>query len=287
MQDIINEKHGVFISEAVQHEAIGPEIADFQAGSEGSYAPIFESAQEAIQQGLGKAFLVPAVLLAVRGTLRTLDHEEVAYQLPFEVDARYAVARQVVKEVAGGAIEDGVYKRGYRKAPMPRSKEPKNYERLYSSQYMGDTGASAFRDASWTAGGASKLLEAQSSPTEDRVKIIQHSSGLLIVSRLKDNLLSHVRAHLGTPYLHSHHMWISGDGEDQRVRFRPSVPMLRDAYYLSLANGCPAAKVKPDRGQEVVLHEEWRKIVGYLIPPRATTDLYVNPTAEQQPALVQ
>jgi hypothetical protein len=287
MKDIVNEDHNVFIPAAVQHEAIDPEITDFETGIGGSYAPIFYGAQEAMPHGLQRAFLVPALRFAVRSTLHTLEHEDVAYQLPYEIDARRDVAHQVVTEVVAGAIKDGVYKRGYRKAKMPRLRELDNYTRLYTAQYMGDLGASAFRDAAWTGGGAFKLLEAHSSPVEDKMGVIQRSSGLLIVSRLKDDRLSHVRARLGIPYLHSHHMWIAGDGEDRRVRFRPVVPMLRDAYYLSMVDGCPANKVKTGRGQETVLREEWRNIVSYLIPPRASADLYIEPTPEQQAALVQ
>ncbi|MDB5164682.1 MAG: hypothetical protein JWL89_308 [Candidatus Saccharibacteria bacterium] len=286
MGDLYIEEHSTFIAQDWQSEVVEPRVAQFHGLAPGDYEQTFQDSHTLLQQGISNAFLVPATRFIVDTSLDVLSHEQVAYQLPYEVNDRYEVALEVVRSVTKSAIKQGVFGRAYWNTDLLKAGHKYDAASLSNSKELTNLGGAVFNDAGVMTGGALHLL-LEKGLVEGRQDAIKRSLGLLAVARLQVEAVAPAYYEIGEPYAYSENLCVSQDDSGLRVRIKPDfLRTMRESYYKG--DGCPIARMRAHQAQGTMLQNYWHQLVSFFIPDEATVHGYMEPpSVNQSTPLVQ
>ncbi|HEX5797310.1 MAG TPA: hypothetical protein VFX86_02880 [Candidatus Saccharimonadales bacterium] len=290
MGDLLTAQHNIFIEDRVQREVLGPEVEDFLAGHEGSYGPTFSGTSEAVlaeeREANGSAYFVPGVRFLVKSGLAMLNHEEVNYQIPREVEDRTLVAYDTLRYTAALKGISDVLHAGYEGADVPRPQGAKRARHNPGNlEQMGGLSTAVFGDARMLAGGALKLLRDNEPPVANATEVIQRSYGLLKLAHVVEVVLPALHEQLGAPYAYTGNLRLSGNSDGMTVRFTPNIfKRLKGYTPYRKGGGCPVAKMRSVNMAGTILQEDWQSVVEYLILPDATINNHAEYRLQAQSA---
>ncbi len=248
-----------------------------QAAADGEHwDDIFQKSMSLVERGRQNAFLVPAAHFMIATTMDILGRPEVAQQLPKEVIDRVIAPRQVIEQIAIVSIAQGDLTDAYQRRGVLERGTRVDIRDLSRYSAMSNLVGQALSDASTLAGGALRFLRQEIPGYAHTTEAIQRSLGLFAAAKVCQEVVPELYAALGYPYVTSDRLELKTDDNGPRVDFNRATRELIEAC-TSPGSGCPAGRVTLPGTTSSLLKTDGQVMTGYLVPPDATVDRYLDP----------
>ncbi|HZM63653.1 MAG TPA: hypothetical protein VFB59_00815 [Candidatus Saccharimonadales bacterium] len=265
-------------------EVIASVAAAIHKTATGGYGDIVEETMALAEKrskgweiGVGKGlFETPVVDLMLDLTLGVLTQPQVEARLPKEVWWRCGIAQDLATYFASNTEYLQFYRQQFNEYKGLFNRLPDVFQ---DTESHGNLVRSVFREATFAAGGALKLLQINS-VAEGQADIIKASITLpKKISACFGPSLTAMYDQLGNPYPLPEHLRMHNKRGHMTVGFSTMASLLLGKLRIKdpgtpkkLANGCPVAHMpSPQYENQTILIDRWERLVGLLVPAGATT----------------
>lgn len=239
------------------------------------YASVHE---QVVAQNDQAAFYVPAGKFALDATLSMLEIPAIRDNLSNEIALRSATATDIAQYHVGlNVVLSELLVDLYLNDPTLSKIDitPPQIAHLKNLSFIALLSAAPISDSGSVAGGALLQLQESGYETSDARETIQRSKGLLSVTGIPMSFVPETLNPLGIPYIKPSYFELTED-DPLRLSFTDEAQE-KLARFKTAQSGCPAGRITIRSAfGNTILEEYWSKIIEYLVPDTATTEIPIH-----------